>query len=133
MKKLLFLFALIPVLTFGSPASTNSTITLVWDWPIPMTGGLSTTDFLTNVVFQLYSSSNLGTPSTNWQAFTVFTSTNWTFNGTQTFTGNIPATNSFLFFGLTAKTTGGESPFSNVLLILPVQGGGVLKSATGKP
>lgn len=133
MKKLLFLLSLIPALAFAAPATTNSTLTLAWDWTVPPTGGLPTTDFLTNVVFQLYSSQNLSTPSANWTPSGTFTSSNWTFNGVQTFTASIPATNAFLFYALSAKTTGGESPFSNMLLVLPVQGPPFLKAATGKP
>jgi outer membrane scaffolding protein for murein synthesis (MipA/OmpV family) len=131
-KRLLFILILALALRLGAaPATTNNTVTLGWSWSIPYTGGLIANDFLTNVNFQVYSSTNIAT--TNWVPYALLTSTNYIFVPPDQFSATVPATNAFLFFVATTKTGGGESPFSNSLLLLPVLPGPLMVRITGPP
>lgn len=107
----------------GAPGVTNSTIPLAWTWPIPNTGGLSTNDYLTNVVFVLYSAANVAGPYT---IAANLAAGSYQYLGTNTFAADFPASNQLQFFELTSSTAGGESLPSNRLPILPIGAGGTL-------
>lgn len=64
----LLLFGLLGLLSLelrAQPATTNANINFIWDWALPANlGGLSTNDYLTNIVFQLYSAPAVNGPWT---------------------------------------------------------------------
>lgn len=129
MKTLAFLLSLIPTLAFAagpnSPA-TNGPIKVVFTWfPDPaQMGGMSTNDYMTNIVgFKIWS-----TPTLTPQVWTVVT--------------NLPAaigTNTCLlasntnttFYAATTVGVSGESPFSNTSVWIALPGGGTLNIFKG--
>lgn len=113
-------------------AQTNAWIDLGWKWfPTNSLGGLSMADYLTNVTFQIYASTNLA--FTEYTPYATLYSTNITYTAPSNFVATVPGTtNQFLFFTATVVTAGGESPFSNLVPILPIQPPGSSLSAKGR-
>lgn len=138
MTKLLTELSLIAALLAfpARAAQTNSTITVSWTWPSSGTinsGGLSANDFMTNIWFVLYSSSNVNGTYLPVGAF-YHPMYSWTNSYTVTntsFAATIQATNKLQFLRLTCADASGESDFSNVLPIPPVQPSGNLTGAKG--
>lgn len=127
LKSLSLALLLLPLPVSG--AGTNATVTIGWDWEFPVDlGGLSRADYATNIVWQLYSATNVAGPYASAMSFYP---TNVVFDGGINFTATVPATNRLAFFKLTAVTAGGESDPSNVLPLLPVMGAGHLNWAKG--
>jgi len=74
--RLLFLFLAIPALAAG--VNENKTITLGWDYnpEARELGGMSVADYMTNITFRIYSSTNCQIPLTNWTITATVAGTN---------------------------------------------------------
>lgn len=122
LKGLLFLFLLIPFLSFAagptSPA-TNGPIKIVINWmPDPAyMAGLSTNDFMTNIAsFVIYSTTNISFPV--WTPYTnVPPAIGWSTNLV-----NNPGVSTF--FAATVKTTKGNESFFSPNDIWPLANSG---------
>lgn len=114
----------------GLAAGTNESVTLAWTWaPSPgELGGLSTNDYVTNVWFQVLSSTNINTPQNNWTV--VLDNVKATPWSTQ-YVATVTLTNSTgpQFFAGRTLTLRDISPFSNIAPY--VHGGGAMTMRIG--
>lgn len=134
MKRLLCLLPLIAMpLHAAFPAVTN--VTFYFHWPGPADyAGLSQADFMTNITFRVYSTTNVNTAMPQWTLYSTWQGALFNFQGPpgSQWSNTIPV--DFVgarFFSLKAyspKAAGGESPFSNVDFILAPLPTGTLDS-----
>lgn len=127
--KLPFLLSLLPLLSFAagpiSPA-TNGPIKVVFSWfPDPaLMGGMSTNDYMTNIVgFRIWS-----TPTLVPQVWTIVTNLPPAI-GTNSWV--LPSNTNTTFYAATTVGVSGESPFSNTAVWIALPGGGTLNIFKG--
>ncbi len=87
----------------GPPGQMRTNATLRWTYP--------TNELSTNLLFKLYSTTNISSPVSTWPLFVTVMGTN-----TQV---TIPIVTEQRFFTMTASNWHGESVFSNVASIPP--------------
>lgn len=125
MKRILCFLTLFGLTCFGAGATTTN-VTFAFRWPGPIDyAGLSQSDFMTNITFRIYSSTNASTPINQWVLYSTWQGALFNTQGPpgSTWTNTIPVDfTGARFFALKAYSPnaagGGESPFSNVALIL---------------
>lgn len=124
MKKLLCLLPLFALPLYAAGTTTNVTFYFRWPGPVDL-GGLSTNDYMTNITFRLYSSTNASTPINQWQLYSAWQGSAFILQGpfNSQWSNTIPVEfTGARFFALKAYSPkasgGGESPFSAVDFIL---------------
>lgn len=123
MKKLL-LFPLLCLSLCAAPISTN--VTFYFHWPGPSDfAGMTTNDYMTNIMFYIYSTTNTANPVTTWPLYSTWQGTMFLVQGPigSQWTNTIPVDfTGARFFSMRAYSPraagGGYSPFSAVDFIL---------------
>lgn len=113
----------------GSPAPQPLSFT--WQWnPNPADlGGLSTNDYLTNISFTLWTTTNVTLPVTSWSSATNWQASSTPNDGTGNWTGVATIDGQTRFYLLTVNALGGgQSPFSNQANWVAKPLAGLLKS-----
>lgn len=135
MKKLIALSVLIVALSLNAGTTNVHSVTFGWRW-IPATvdfGGLSTNDYLTNIAFRLYTTTNITQPTTLWRVVTNWPGAPLLSQGPlgSMWTQSLSADGFTRFYALTATSTAapesGESPFSGVAFQLAPLPSGTLE------
>jgi hypothetical protein len=101
----------------ASAQTTNLNVLWKWSPDLASLGGLSTNDYMTNLVFTLYSSTNATVPLTNWIVVTNWPAVPFLAQGPPgtMWTNRIAWDQQTRFYVMKAKEVlgGEESPFSN--------------------
>lgn len=98
-----FLMAAAALCLGAPPGVLRTNVPLEWDYP--------TNELSTNLLFKIYSSTNLSSPVTNWSLYSTVVGTNTR--------AIVPLDAQQRFFVLTASNYWGESSFSNVTNVPP--------------
>lgn len=117
------------LLSISAFAGTQTNL-VAWAWtanPSDM-GGLSITDYYTNITFTLWSSTNVSIPMTNWPAVTNWQASSFPSPDGTNWTNAVVTDGQTRFFLLTVGAASGQSPFSNLLPLVAVPPSGVMKS-----
>ena len=110
-------------------AQTPKTVLMNWHPDPNQMGGLSTNDYLTNIVFVIRSSTDIRTTPTTWQVLTNSEASTYTAQilagAPIAITVNIDSITRFYVANATSKN-GGVGPFSNVGVWVPGPPGGAI-------
>jgi hypothetical protein len=131
MKKLsLLIVSLFALIALGGSVAPQQ-ITFSWTWkPDPNDlGGLSTSDYYTNITFNLWTSTNVTTPTANWVLATNWPASPLTVDSAGNWTASANLDGQTRFYLLTVNALGGgQSPFSNLASWVAKPPPGLLKS-----
>lgn len=125
MKKSLLLLPLLLLAAAPSPITPHQ---LEFDWLPDNTsfGGLSTNEFYQYITFNIYSVTDVTTPTNNWPLVTNYLASDFpSFDGHWTNTINIDGNTRF--YMMNVGVANGNSPFSPVFTSIPIQKPGVIK------
>lgn len=103
--------------TSFAAGTNNAPVKFTWTWaPNPLDlGGLSTNDYMTNIAFRLFSSTNINVPLTNWPKVAEWPATNYTDGHWTNSVVMDAAVRFYVMKAWSGKAGGtGESPFSNL-------------------
>lgn len=135
MKKLIALSFIVCALAVSAGTTNLHSVTFGWRW-IPNTivdlGGLSTNDYLTNISFKLYYTTNVTQPMSIWKVATNWPAAPLLSQGPlgSMWTSSVTVDGFTRFYALTAFSSvasEGESPFSNTALQLAPLPSGTLE------
>lgn len=118
MKYLAILFCCSAISLQAAPPAVSITLSFKWYPGQGELAGLSTNDYLTNIVFNLVSTPDVTMPTNQWPVFATWTATQFTNQGPagSVWTNTITMADQSRFFAIVVSNiaVGAVSPFSNL-------------------
>lgn len=118
MKRLLLLLPF--TLLAASPVTAPKQVTFKWSLNPADLGGLSTNDYYTNIVFQLYSVTNCAIPTNQWPIVAAWSASSFPSPDGVNWTNAVTIDGNTRFYLIQAvNLNGGFGPFSSVSVWVP--------------
>lgn len=123
------LISLISLTAFATPPQPRS-VPLAWTWTVNPAdlGGMSTNDYLTNIVFSLYSVTNCTIPTNQWPVVTNWQASTFPVAADGGWTNVVVVDTSTRFYLLSVGgVNGSTSPFSNLAVLVATPQSGIIR------